>query len=69
MTLVLWEINKFCSPRNSMSLLASPQEKLRLIKSKINCFRKCQSALIGDPVVSLTPYVVPLRSETNAAHV
>ena len=69
MTLVLWEINKFCSPRNSMSLLASPQEKLRLIKSKINCFRKCQSDLIGDPVVSLTPYVVPLRSETNAAHV
>ena len=34
MTLVPWEINKFCSPRNSMSLLASPQEKLRLIKKQ-----------------------------------
>ena len=34
MTLVPWEINKFCSPRNSMPLLASPQEKLRLIKKQ-----------------------------------
>ena len=41
-TLVPWEINKFCSPRNSMTLLASPQEKLRLIKNKINCFWRCQ---------------------------